>query len=306
LIKGILVKKGAMAMEMYKNTTGTLVGKGGIELFFQSWTVEKPKGLVMIAHGIGEHSGRYMNIINRMQRSGVSFYALDHRGHGRSAGKRGHVDSFLDYLYDLKLFINFVREQHPVIPLILLGHSMGGAIACRYALTYQEDIDGLALSSAGLILAAKVPAWKISLGKFFSRHIPAFTMGNGLNANDLSHDADVVRAYLADPLVHDRISARLYTEMVGNGEECLARAGELTLPLLVFHGKMDAIIDYHGSEMVFQKAATKARDRELHVFPDLYHETMNESAAEKAKVLDAVARWMEGRLRAKPAARTKR
>lgn len=275
-------------MSSYSHSTGTFIGKGGTEIFFQSWGVENPKGILVICHGVGEHSGRYDNIINQLKGSRTTIYALDHRGHGKSGGKRGHVDSFMDYVYDVKLFIDLIREENSNIPLILLGHSMGGVIACKYALTYAEDINALVLSSPGLVASVEVPGWKKSMGKVFSRYAPGFTMATGLDAKLLSHDADVVEAYENDRLVHDKVSARWYTEFVASGQECIVRAPELRMPLLVFHGKNDKIVDYRGSEALFKSSSST--QKELHLFDGLYHETMNEK--QKSKVLKIAVQWI--------------
>ncbi len=279
-------------MSNFKHITGTFVGRGGLEIFFQSWIAAKPRGILILAHGLGEHSGRYMNIINALEGKGISIHALDHRGHGKSAGKRGHIDSITDFIYDLKTFINLVRGDEEKIPLMLMGHSMGGLIACRYAQTYPDDIDALVLSSAGLKIAAEIPPWKETAGRFFSRHIPGLQMPNGLDANDLSHDKKVVDDYVNDPLVHNLASARFFTEFMAAGAECLERASMLTMPLLVFHGKADAIVDYRGSEIVFEKASTPRPDKTLQIFTDLYHETMNEAEPAKTKVISFVSSWI--------------
>ncbi|TAL37900.1 MAG: alpha/beta hydrolase [Spirochaetes bacterium] len=293
-------------MKNFKHITGAFVGKGGLEIFFQTWTAPKPKGILVLAHGLGEHSGRYMNIIEALDGKNISVYALDHRGHGKSAGKRGHIDAIGDFIYDLKTFVTMVHDEGKNLPLMLMGHSMGGLIACKYALTYPDDMDALVLSSAGLKIAAAIPQWKETLGKFFSKYIPALQMPNGLDANDLSHDQKVIDAYVNDPLVHNLASARFFTEFMGTGAECLDRAAELSMPLLVFHGKEDKIVDYRGSEVVYGKASTPRGAKTLHIFPDLYHETMNEAEPQKSRVIGIVSSWILAHMvKVKPAAKAK-
>ncbi|OHD69556.1 MAG: hypothetical protein A2W19_00670 [Spirochaetes bacterium RBG_16_49_21] len=275
-------------MGSYAHNTGTFIGKGGTEIFFQNWCVDKPKGILVIAHGVGEHSGRYGAIINELQGGRISVYALDHRGHGRSGGKRGHVDSFMDYVNDLKLFINIIQEENENVSIILLGHSMGGVIACKYALFYSDDISGLVLSSPAFIPSVEIPAWKKRLGAFFSHYLPRISMPTGLDPKQLSHDRDVVEAYENDHLVHDLVSAKWYTEFFKSCEECLNRARELRLPLFVFHGKEDTIIDRRGSEKIHKDASSL--NKKLYLFDGLYHETMNE--IDNKDVLQTVARWI--------------
>jgi alpha-beta hydrolase superfamily lysophospholipase len=286
-------------MKGYKHGTGTFIGKGGMEIFFQTWMAEKPKGIVVLSHGLGEHSGRYDNLIERMRGGGVSFYALDHRGHGRSGGNRGHVDSFMEYVQDMKVFITQIKDEYPGLPLVLLGHSLGGLIAMKYALTHPGDMKALVLSSAGLVPAVRVPEWKKKMGMFFSRYIPTLAMSNELDAGDLSHDRATVDAYVNDSLVHDRVTSRWYAEFTATEEECLRRASELRMPLLVIHGKADKMVDYRGSEKVYADAL--AKDKTLHIFAGLYHETMNETPSERSKVLDVVAKWIAAHLGAKTA-----
>jgi len=277
-------------METYAESFGTLSGQRDVPLFWHSWTVSRPRGIVVLVHGLGEHGGRYANLINRLQGEDIAFYAVDHRGHGRSHGKRGHIENFLEYIEDLKVLVDLARSQHPGLPLIMLGHSMGGSIAARYALEYPADIDALILSAAGLIPKGKVPAWQDRLARLLSRVKPAVTFPNGLCADHLSHDPQVVKAYVDDPLVHNKISARWYTEMLNNSGQVISRAADLTMPLLVVHGGADPIVDITGSEQIFK--AARSANKQYIAFPGLYHETMNETSPEKEEVLDVIGGWI--------------
>ncbi|MDH7554804.1 MAG: alpha/beta hydrolase [Spirochaetota bacterium] len=277
-------------MAAFQHSTGTFIGKGGIEIFFQQWEVANPKAVLVIIHGLGEHSGRYGNLIDALQTKGIAIFGLDHRGFGRSGGKRGHVDSFMDYIYDMKIFVNMIRDKHPNKPVIMLGHSMGGVLALKYALTHAEDLDALILSSPGLVPAIKVPAWKKNLAIFLSSRIPSLTMPSGLDATTISRDKEVVKQYLDDPLVHDKVTPRFYVEMMNTIDECINRCGEIKLPLLLFHGTADALVLDEASKIVYQKASSK--DKTLKLFEGLYHETMNELEPDRKKVLKVVADWI--------------
>ena len=158
--------EGVMSAYSYKK--GSFAAKDGIEISYQKWTVDSPKGVVVLVHGLGEHAGRYMNIINTMRDKGVSFYGADHRGHGSSGGKRGHIMSWMEYVNDLKMFVNIVKSENKDVPVVMLGHSMGGAIALRFALTFLNDLSGLVLSSAGVKPIIHASSAKIAMGDFFS------------------------------------------------------------------------------------------------------------------------------------------
>lgn len=277
-------------MPFYDCVQDSFISSDGLEIFYQKWLAHKARGTVVIAHGLGEHSSRYHNLLDQMAGKGISFYALDHRGHGRSQGKRGHILSFNEYIADLDVTVQMARCENPALPVILLGHSMGGVIAMQYALRHSQAIDALVLSSAGLIPILDVPAWQQKLVKVLSRIYPGLVIPNGLDAAGLSHDQTVVNDYLNDPLVHDRVSVRWFTEFIAAGQEALQRAGEITIPLLLIHGQDDPIVDYKGSEQIMERASSA--DKTLYIFDGLLHETMNETLDRRQEVLAKVEQWI--------------
>ena len=277
-------------MKSYSHETGSFTGKGGIEIFFQKWIADKAKAVIILVHGLGEHSGRYENLLKGFADKKVSIFAIDHRGHGKSDGKKGHIDSFMDYVYDLKLFLEFIKEENKGLPVIIYGHSLGGVIAAKYAMTYPDDLSMLVISSPGFAPAFKIPVWKSKTATFFSSRISSLTVPSGLKASDISHDKDVVAAYENDPLVHNKVSARFFVEFVRAGQECLNNAGSIKKPLLVFAGKDDHIADYKAAEKFFNAASSALK--KMFLFEGLYHETINETPAEKEKVLNEVTGWI--------------
>jgi len=284
-------------MSSYTHNTGTFIGSSNNELFFQKWETDSAKLKLVIVHGLGEHSGRYGNIIKKLDGRKVSIYSYDHRGHGRSAGKRGHIDSFADYINDLNIFIDHVRLQDDSLPIVLMGHSLGGLIAMRYALEYPGKFSALVLSSAALVPAVNVPEWQKKMGGVFNVIYPSLLQSNNLNARDISHDEDVVKAYMKDPMVHDRVSIRFFFEIMKTKDECLGRAQELSMPLLVFHGTGDRIVSYTGSQRIFESASS--RDKKIFLFDGMFHETMNET--NKDDVLGKVTHWILDRAAKKTA-----
>ena len=266
-------------------------GVGGVRIFYQRWLPADYDRVMVIAHGLGEHSGRYGNVVEYFTPRGFAVYALDHRGHGRSGGRRGHAGSFDDYLEDLDRLVRIAAGDEEGKPLFLVGHSLGGLIALAYTLARPDRLDGLIVSSSALKLKVAVPGWKAALGKFFSRFIPTFTMGSELNPDDVSRDPAVVEAYKADPLVHDRVSARFFQEFVGAMEKVGGDAHRLTLPSLVLQAGADRLVDPDGSREFFAKITNE--DQELKIYEGLYHEIFNEK--ERGQVFADMERWLEGR-----------
>ena len=281
-------------MGKYSYSSAVFSGKGNIEIFTQQWIPERAKAGIILVHGLGEHSGRYSAVIEALSGKSVSFFALDHRGHGKSKGLKGHVDSFMDYIFDLKIYINSIKSANPGLPLFMLGHSLGGAIACRYALTYQNDLNGLILSAPGLIPATQLSFFERIYARFLSFALPSYSMSNGLDPAALSHDEDIVAAYIQDSLVHDLITPRFSTELSENAQFCLEKAFQLRLPLLCIHGTDDRIYSAKGTEILCQRADSE--DKMLLLFPNLYHETMNELRKDRQKVLSSISKWITDRV----------
>ena len=276
---------------------GNFTGSGGTKIFWQAWlppasreTMEERKSrpLILLAHGLGEHSSRYGNIVNRLLSRGYPIFALDHRGHGRSEGKRGHIMSFSEYLEDLKTLQALALEKTGKNRTVLIGHSLGGLIALCYALENQETLAGVVSSGPALKLRVQVPWIKAFLGKTLSRILPALTMDNGLNPEHLSHDPKVVQDYIQDPLVHKKVSARWFTEINSRMEWALAQAPKLTIPVLLIHGADDQLTDPRGTEAFAQKAGSVRK--KLIIYPGLYHESFNE--VEKEKPLRDLENWL--------------
>jgi acylglycerol lipase len=259
-------------------------------IFRQAWPPPATvRAAVVIAHGAGEHSGRYQHVGQRLADAGYATYALDHHGHGRSAGKPALLD-MERAVGDLRSLISDVRGEDPERRVFLLGHSMGGCISLVYACRHQEEIDGLILSSPLAALQAASAPMRIA-----SKALGAVAPGLGVYAvptEKISHDPDVVRAYEEDPLVfHGKLPARTIAELTRAIEAFPEEVPSLTLPLLVFHGSADEITPVDGSEMVIEEAGSA--DKTFVLLDGLYHETMNEP--EQDEVLDLVVGWLDER-----------
>lgn len=264
----------------------------GLDIFYRRYKADSEKAVLVIAHGLGEHSGRYVNVVEKLVPEGITIFAPDFRGHGKSNGERGHVLSFGEYLEDLDSVVGIaLKEKKPGVKCLLLGHSMGGLIAINYAISRQEKIDGLIISSPSLGVAVKVPAIKAALGKIMSSLWPGLSLNNELDASKISHDDKVVAAYKNDPLVHDRVSARWFTEFLSAMENANDKAMEIKAPVLMQIAGDDHLVNAEAAKSFFEKLAVK--DKTIHVYGGLYHEVYNETEEDRKSVLNDLDAWVK-------------
>lgn len=268
--------------------TGRLEGVGGLTIFWQAWRPEAhPRAVVVLAHGASEHSARYGHVAARLTGEKLALYALDHRGHGRSAGRRAHIDRMAHVVADLAALLDIAAERHPGVPLYLLGHSVGGCVALSYALEHQDRLDGLILSAPVAALETASPVTRL-LASVLSMLLPALPVF-AVDATTVSRDPEVVRDYEEDPLVHHgKLSARTVAEIAGAVERFPDAVPSLELPLLAMHGTADTLVPLAGTEMVHERAGS--RDKRLELYVGLYHEILNEP--ERDRVIDDVVGWI--------------
>ncbi|HEX7241947.1 MAG TPA: alpha/beta hydrolase [Longimicrobiaceae bacterium] len=271
---------------------GSCAGADGVRLHTCAWEVAEPRAALLLAHGIGEHSGRYAPLARDLAAHGVAVYALDHRGNGRSPGRRGHVRRFGEYVDDLEAFRRHVAAALPAgLPVFLLGHSLGGLIALRYLQAHPEaPLAGAVLSSPALGIAVEAPAWKTRLAGLLSRVLPALPFANEIDPAHLTHDRAVVDGYRDDPLVHPRITPRLYTEMLAAISAALAEGGRLRLPLLFLIPDADRVVAPAAARAF---AEGLRGDVTVRVYEGFYHESLNE--LERERVVGDIAAWIAAR-----------
>ena len=272
---------------------GFFKGVRDANIYYQAWLPdEAPKGVLLIVHGLAEHSGRYMNVVDYFVPRGYAVYGLDHIGHGKSEGTRVFVERYEDYTDTLEVFFDMVRAWQPDLPIFLVGHSMGGLIAASFLLDHQEDFAGAVLSGPGVKAPDDVSAVTIFLGKTLSRLAPKVGV-LGLDANGVSRDPAVVQAYVNDPLVYTgKTTARLAAELLKEMQRLMAEAGSITLPLLIVQGGADRLVDPAGAQMLYDRVSSS--DKRLHVYDGFYHEVFNEPDHER--VLSDVATWLQAHL----------
>lgn len=277
-------------------TEGTLTGVGGLRLHWQQWTPPSPRGSVVLVHGMGEHIGRYDEVITALTDQGLVVTAADHRGHGRSDGRRAHIDRMDNLVADLGSVVDLATSAHPGLPLFLLGHSLGGLVATLYAVDHQDRLAGLVLSGPLAALEAANPLTRAA-ARILSATVPTLPLV-GVDSDQLSHDPAVGPAYRDDPLVYSgKLSARTVGELAAGVSAVQSRASELTLPLLVLHGGKDAIVPPVGSAELHAKA--RSADKRRIVYDGMYHEIFNE--VDRRKVIADATDWLDAHLSDAPA-----
>lgn len=228
---------------------------GGVPVHGYWHTPEKPKAILVLVHGFGEHAERYLDgVVPFFASQGFCCFGFDLVGHGNSGGKRGDCQGYDQLLDFVDTACRMARERYPRLPLLLFGHSMGGNLVLNFALRGMGQPEGIVASSPYLRLAFKPPQWKWQLGKLLERVAPHVTVPAGLDPNGISRDPGEVSAYKADPLIHDRISPRYSFPVIEAGEWALENASKLMVPTFLLHGTADPIIDPEGSRLFDQKA----------------------------------------------------
>lgn len=276
-----------------QNQTYTLKSSDGLDLFFQTWQGETPpKAVLAIVHGMGEHSGRYQNLINYFLPKGYALAAFDHRGHGKSQGKKGHTPSYQHLMQDVEIFLQKVSSLFPQTPVFLYGHSMGGNVVLNYAIKHTPDVQGVIASAPWLRLAFAPPKWQVILAKIVNNIFPSLTQPTNLEVEAISRNPEVVKAYKADPLVHGKTTPRFFVEGSKAGEWALANAQHFSLPLLIFHGEADRLT----SASATKELAEKVRDEfiQFKLWPEAYHEIHND--LDKDKLFAWMEEWLDKKL----------
>ena len=268
--------------------------KDGLEMFAQSWAPETPKSIVCLVHGLGEHSGRYSHAGKALAEAGFALVTFDLRGHGKSGGQRGHFPSLNALMDDIHQHIRQAVEKFPELPVFLYGHSLGGLLVLAYATHQKHTLSGVIATGAGLRSPVLEQKAKVTLSKMLGGLLPTVTIPTGLDANGISRDPEVVRAYKADHLVHGIATLSAARIGMSTVERVFARAADFHTPLLLMHGTTDRVTYAHGSQ---EFAALVPENCTLKLWDGLYHEIHNEP--EQNEVFAFMIDWMNSQLRNK-------
>ena len=268
---------------------GALTTSSNASLFYQSWLpADTPKAVLLVAHGLAEHSSRYEHFAEFFVKHDYAVFGLDHLGHGKSDGDRCHITKFSDYTDGVALLLDRVHEACPATPVFLIGHSMGGLVAVSILFEHQAEFAGCVLSGPAVQPAFELPAIQRLIMKLMSRVLPKLRVLQ-LESSDVSRDPAVVERYRNDPLVFNgKITARLAEQLFSEMSSLQENLGRIDLPMLVLHGSEDRITSVEGSKMLHENISSQ--DKKLIIYDDLYHEVYNEP--EQIEVMTDVLNWL--------------
>ena len=272
-----------------------LPGGGRPSLFLRSAAVEgNMKADVLLTHGLGEHSARYGHVARFFAQHGYRLCTYDLRGHGRSHGRRGHIQRYGEFLDDLQMVMEHYRREG--VPMFLYGHSLGGQITLNYLLQRRPRVSGAIIASPWLALAFQPGRLKVLLAKIMNRLWPSFTQFTLDDPAALSRDLAFLASMQGQDLVHHLVSARMFGEVLAGADRTCEGSAGYDCPLLLIHGADDPLTSAAATESFFEKVA--APDKTLKIYPGMRHETHNEIGRET--VLAEMAEWMDRRLPARP------
>lgn len=267
---------------------GSFKNRDAQNLIYRASIPENPKASVIFVHGLGEHSLKYDSFAQRFYENGVSAFAYDQRGHGRSQGRRGHVDRFDCLIEDLSHFVDIVRVQTQREEVFLVGQSLGGLISLIFAIEYKREIKGVVVSSPALRLSNPPGRFETWAAKLIVSFVPALSVFNRVPFEYISHDEKAVMDAKRDRLSHRRISIRLYLEMIKMMRYAFDNASKINIPTLLLHGTGDKVTDSNATREFYEKLSLT--DKEIKLYPDLYHELFRE--VEKEKIEKEIIDWV--------------
>ena len=280
-------------MSATRERAGELRAADGVRLHYRSWPAPAERAVLLVSHGLGEHGGRYAALAEDLAEHGFTVHAIDHRGHGRSGGARGHVNRFAELVRDFETFRARIANEHPPgTPLFLLGHSLGGLVAIHHLLEHPDaGYRGAVLSAPLVGVAVQAPRWKVALSGVLSRVLPWLPFHNAIDTAMLSTAPGYHEAYRADGLLHNTITPRLYTEMLAAIEAAFARPDRIRVPLLVLAPTADRVV---LPEAVARFASACPGEVEVRRYEGFQHESLNEK--DRERVVADVGAWLTARI----------
>lgn len=266
-------------------------GADGVELFGKEWSVDKPSAVVILVHGMGEHSGRYEPLANFLTDNNITLASYDQRGHGQTKGKRGHTPSGKKLWEDLDQYYKAIKAKYPKTPLFLYGHSMGGNVVLNYLLNFPVELNGAIVTGPWIKLTMEPPKALLAIGKLLRNILPAMQQDTQLDANNISTIPEEVAKYKNDPLIHGKITFAMAADTIKAGDFLDTYAGEFPVPLLIMHGGADPITSKEASKRLAGRITSEVTFKE---WPGNYHEIHYDK--NQKEVFNTILSWIKAKL----------
>lgn len=273
-------------------TLTTFTASDGTSLYYEWWLPDAPKAILVVVHGLGDHSGRYGPLIRFFAQHNIGVCLYDMRGHGRSGGVRGHFDRMQTLLSDLAVFLKLIQQRSTDVPLFLIGHSFGGLVALNYVVRFSKQVAGLLLSSPCIKPLVEIANWKKALSRKAHRFLPRLKVDGKIDPHMLSHDPDVVSRYMEDDLVVRQFSVKVGHELLKAVDIVMALAPRIYVPSMFMHAGEDAICDKQATRQFYSRVSVGCKT--FRVFENMYHELFNEIG--KDEVFATMLGWIEAEL----------
>lgn len=265
----------------------------GLVYFYQHWISREPRALIIFIHGLGDHIGRYGRFISRLANHGYACALFDQRGHGRSEGRRGHVEHFSDWVSDLASFVQFSQIAVPTdTPLYLIGTSLGALIGLNFLLTHTAPVEGMITLSAAIEPIVRIPNWKKKMLCRISKFFPNHPLDIGIRPEELTRDVEELKSLKNDPFFHSLITLSAAEEIEKNLDLVMAMPHRIHIPCLMLAGSADSICDPDGTRQFALRLSSA--DKRYHICTDGYHDLLHDMCAEE--VMSDIEEWLERRL----------
>jgi len=274
------------------HSEGFLTSNDGLKLYYQIWKPDTPpKAIIQLVHGLAEHTSRYVNVVETVIPAGFAIYGQDLRGHGKSEGITGYINSFDELLEDELIFTRFIQNQEPNTPIFLMGHSLGSIISIFHAAENHENFRGLILSGTGFPATSKVNPIVLIMARILSRILPKGKIKLDL-ADEISRDPKVVEAYVNDPMVFKKVTYRFGAELIKVSNILTDTISSIPIPILGQCGGADALM-LSPSELF---SSVTSSDKDLKIYENLYHEVYNELESDRKSVLKDLTEWLNAHI----------
>lgn len=247
--------------------------------------VSHPKATILIVHGLAEHHKRYDYVTNKLTSKKFNVYRYDHRGHGLSDGKRGHLSDVNNLVNDANTILELIKSENPNSPIFLLGQDVGGHTFLEYGCQYKDSVQGI-------ILCSPLVCDTLGLTKTDESLTDILTPIPYNNTHNLTHDTVMQNSYENDPLILNKITLGMYKSL---RESCINIIDDLykfKYPCLILHGSSDSTVSHNDSKFLFDNILS--RDKDIRILNGLYHRLLDEIV--KDEIIEEISKWIEKRL----------